>query len=312
MRHIRFIPDNGSLVEVTIRTFQSRFLLRPNPTLNQIIAGVLGRAQRRLGVLCHGVIFLSNHAHLLLTVNDADQLANFMEYINSNIAREVARLLDWPDRIWARRYQAIVVSGEEAAQVERFRYLLSHGCKEGLVAWLRDWPGIHSVRALLDGEPIRGLWFDRTQEYAARNRGEDFDRLKYATEETFELSPLPCWAHLSPEAYRERVAALVAEIEQEAAAALARTGRQPLGVAGILRQNPQTRPNWTKKSPAPAFHAATKAIRKTLWEMYAAFLAAFREAAEKWRVGDRTAKFPMGSFPPGLPFVTAEAAAGSS
>jgi hypothetical protein len=26
-------------------------------------------------------------------------------------------------------------------------------------------------------------------------------------------------------------------------------------VAGILRQNPQTRPNWTKKSPAPAFHA---------------------------------------------------------
>jgi hypothetical protein len=64
--------------------------------------------------------------------------------------------------------------------------------------------------------------------------------------------------------------------------------------------------------PAPAFHAATKAVRKTLWEMYAAFLAAFREAAEKWRAGDRTAKFPVGSFPPGLPFVTAEAAAGSS
>jgi hypothetical protein len=50
-----------------------------------------------------------------------------------------------------------------------------HGCKEGLVAWLRNWPGIHSVRALLDGEPIRGLWFDRTKEYAARNRGEDAD-----------------------------------------------------------------------------------------------------------------------------------------
>jgi hypothetical protein len=43
-------------------------------------------------------------------------------------------------------------------------------------------------------------------------------------------------------------------------------------VAAILRQNPQTRPNWTKKSPAPAFHAATKAVRKGLWEMYAAFV----------------------------------------
>jgi hypothetical protein len=54
-------------------------------------------------------------------------------------------------------------------------------------------------------------------------------------------------------------------------------------MAGILRQNPQTRPNWTKKSPAPAFHSATKAVRESLWEIYAAFVAAFREAAETWR-----------------------------
>jgi hypothetical protein len=33
--------------------------------------------------------------------------------------------------------------------------------------------------------------------------------------------------------------------------------------------------------------------------------SAFREAAEKWRAGDRAAKFPMGSFPPGLRFLTA-------
>ena len=308
MRPIRHIPDHGALVEVTVRTFQSRFLLRPSLALNQIVAGVLGRAQRRLGVPCHGVVCLSNHFHLLVSVDDAGQLSRFMEYVDSNLAREVARLLDWHDRVWSRRYQAIVVSGEEAAQVERFRYLLAHGVKEGLVAKASEWPGVHCVRALLDGEPIRGLWFDRTQEYAARNRGEKFDRLKYATEETFELSPLPCWAHLSPEAYRERVAALVEEIERDAAAALARSGRQPLGVSGILRQHPQTRPNRTKKSPAPAFHAATKVMRKGLREMYAAFVAAFREASEKWRAGDRTASFPVGSFPPGLPFVSAEAA----
>lgn len=33
-----------------------------------------------------------------------------MEYINSNLAREVGWLVDWPDKVWARRYQAIVVS----------------------------------------------------------------------------------------------------------------------------------------------------------------------------------------------------------
>src|SRR5687767_11622019 len=45
---------------------------------------------------------------------------------------------------------------------------------------------------------------DRKQEYAARNRGETYGRLTYATEETFVLTPLPCWARLSPERYRER------------------------------------------------------------------------------------------------------------
>ena len=125
----------------------------------------------------------------------------------------------------------------------------------------------------------------RTAEYAARNRGEDFDRLKYATEQTFELTPLPCWSHLSAEAYQERVASLVTEIESEAAAELATMGSEPLGVAAILRQHPHTRPSRTKKSPAPFYHAATKVVRKAFWQAYATFLSAFREAADRWREG---------------------------
>jgi putative transposase len=306
-RHARFVPDRGSLVEITVRTIQSRFLLRPSPSLNQVVGGVLGRAQAKVPVRCHGAVFMSGHFHLLLSVDDANQLARFMEHLDSNLAREIKRLYDWPEHVWGRRYQAILVSEEEAAQVERFRYLLSHGVKEGLVAQAQDWPGVHCARELLAGEPIRGLWFDRTAEYAARNRGENFGRLEYATEEVFELTPLPCWAHLSPEAYRESVASLVADIESEAAAALASLGREPLGVTPILRMHPHTRPSRTKKSPAPFYHAATKAVRKAFWQAYAAFLAAFREAGERWREGDRRARFPVGSFPPGLPFVTAEA-----
>jgi hypothetical protein len=163
------------------------------------------------------------------------------------------------------------------------------------------------VREVLAGEPIRGYWFDRTQEYAARNRGEDFGRMKYATLETFELTPLPCWAHLAPEVYRQRVADLMEEIESEAAAELAKSGRMPLGVDGVLRQSPEARPIRRKKSPAPLYHAATRVMRRTFWEAYAMFVAAFREASDRLRGGDRMTRFPLGSFPPGLPFVTAEA-----
>lgn len=34
------------------------------------------------------------------------------------------------------------------------------------------------------------------------------------------------------------------------------------------------------------------------------FLAAFRDAAEKLKEGDRLARFPLGSFPPAMPFVS--------
>jgi hypothetical protein len=121
--------------------------------------------------------------------------------------------------------------------------------------------------------------------------------------ETVEFSPLPCWKHLSPEVYREWVAGLVQEIEEEAAAERKRTGRPPLGIKAILAQDPLYRPEKLDRSPAPLFHAASKAMRLFLYETYAEFVAAFRKAAEKLRGGDRAAPFPTGSFPPALPFV---------
>ncbi|HSJ74704.1 MAG TPA: hypothetical protein VK899_00705, partial [Gemmatimonadales bacterium] len=51
---------------------------------------------------------------------------------------------------------------EEAAQVDRLIYVLSNGVKEGLVARVEEWPGVHSAHALLTGEPLEGIWYDRT------------------------------------------------------------------------------------------------------------------------------------------------------
>ena len=60
---------------------------------------------------------------------------------------------------------------------------------------------------------------------------------------------------------------------------------------------------WHLLRPAPFVHAATKAARLAFREAYALFVAAYREAADKLRKGNRAALFPIGSFPPALPFV---------
>jgi REP element-mobilizing transposase RayT len=306
MRRLRYIPEGGALVEVTCRILQSRFLLRPSRKLKDIVLGVLGRAQRKYPIRVCAFVFASNHMHLLLDVDDACQLSEFMGYVNSNLARKVGRLVGWREKIWSRRYQAIVISSEPAAQTERLRYVLAHGVKEGLVEKVTDWPGVHCAQALLTGEAVQGYWFDGTQEYAARRRGEDCDDpMRFATPEVLILSPLPCWRHLSEEKRRGLVAGLIAEIEAEASAHRQRTGSQVLGVPAVCGQHPFDRPKKSKKSPAPLFHAASQTVRRELYEMYGWFVAAFRTAAEKLRGGDWTAKFPTGSFPPALPFVAA-------
>jgi REP element-mobilizing transposase RayT len=304
-RKLRFVPEGGALVEVTCRTIHGRLLMLPSQQLDEIVVGILARAQRTFQVRCCGYCFLGNHYHLLLDVDSAQQLSKFMGYVNSNLAKELGRLADWRDKFWSRRYQAILVSAEESAQRERLKYVLSHGPKEGLVERPGEWPGVHAARDFAEGRPVEGYWFDRTRENAAGRRRKTFDRLRFATRETLILSPLPCWKDLSEAAWRQRAAALVTEIEDEFVAQRVRTGSQPLGVSAILGQHPHDRPQRSKKSPAPFVHAVSRQIRRELYEAYRGFVAAYRTAAEKLRAGDPTARFPAGSFPPALPFVAA-------
>jgi hypothetical protein len=124
-RRLRWVPEEGALVDVTCRTVQGRRLFRPSPELNEVVLGVLGRAQRLYPIRICGLAVLSSHVHLLLDVDNAGQLSDFMEYSCSNMAREVGRLADWEGPVFAGRYHAILVSPEEKAQEARLAYCLA-------------------------------------------------------------------------------------------------------------------------------------------------------------------------------------------
>jgi REP element-mobilizing transposase RayT len=302
-RKIRYVPQPNTLVHITSRTIQGRYLFLPGPQFNDLFLGALGKAQGDCEVAINAVSVLSSHFHLLLVVDDAEQVANFMRNFNSKLALEVNRLTGWEGTVFGRRYDMTVVTDEELAQAGTLKYVLAQSVKEQLVERAEDWPGVHSLPALLEGEPLTGHWFNRSQEHGARVRGEEYGRLQYATAETVILSKIPCWAHLSDEEYRQRIASLKEEIEAEAAVVREATGTQVLGVEAILSRDPQYRPENLARSPAPLVHAATRAARKAFYEAYSWFVGAFRDAAEKLRRGDRTAPFPAGCFPPALPFV---------
>ena len=302
-RKLRYVPEPKTLVSLTCRTVQGRFLFKPGPAFNDHFLGILGRTQRRYNMTLIAVSVLSNHLHILAVPDNARQLSDFMRDFQSKLAREVNRLTGWSGPVFEHRYEMTVITDEDRAQVERLSYVLAQSVKENLVERVREWPGVHSAAALIDGTPLKGHWFDRTREYAARNQGEEITELRFATEEAVILSPLPCWAHLSAETYQASVAGLVESLEADAALARSLKGVSVLGVEAILAKDPQYRPAVLASSPAPLVHAATKAARKAFYAAYAWFVSAFRQAAERLRQGDRDAPFPNGSFPPALPFV---------
>ncbi len=100
---------------------------------------------------------------------------------------------------------------------------------------------------------------------------------------------------------------MVEDIDARSARRVVLNGKAPLGAEAIRKQHPHTRPEHTKKSPAPAVHAASKAVRKQMKEAYRLFVTAYREAAARLRAGDLTVDFPPGCFPPAGPFVPADA-----
>ncbi|HEX7500903.1 MAG TPA: transposase [Polyangia bacterium] len=282
---------------------QGRLLLKPSPELTDLILGVIGKAQALYGMTIHAFVFLSTHAHFLVSPSSAGQLARFMQFVNANVAKEAGRLHVWPERLWSRRYRSIVVADEQAAHA-RLRYVLAHGAKEGLIGSPGSWPGPNCVDALTTGALLRGTWFDRSKEFLARQRGETVFPSQFATTFDVKLTPWPGLQHLTEDERHAHCRRVVAEIKARAEAENCEKGREPMGVAAILAQDPHSKPASTDRSPAPFVHATCDSTEMEFRAAYRAFVDAFRAGALRLR--DRARElvdmFPLWAFPPPLPF----------
>ena len=301
-RPLRFIPEH-SLVEITTRTMQGRLLLKPSTELTDIILGIVGKAQALYSMTIHAFVFLSTHAHFLLSPTSPGQLALFMQFVNANVAKEAGRLHLWRERFWSRRYRAIVVADEKAAHA-RIRYILAHGAKEGLLANSASWPGPNCIAALTTGALLRGTWFDRSKEFLVRQRGEHTLPMQFATTFDVKLTPLASLLNITEHERQAHYRRVVGEIQAEAEADNKEKGRTPMTVEAILAQDPHSKPATTDRSPAPFVHASDDSTEQEFRIAYRAFVDAFRAGALRLRKRAREIRdlFPVWAFPPQLPF----------
>ncbi len=299
-RRILLLPP-GTTVEVTTRTLRGMYMLPATRQFARTVVGVLARAQEKYPVAIHSAVMLSSHYHLILTPEDRDQLADFMEFFNGNLARETCREIGWSGALWGDRYHPIPITSEPEALVGRLRYHLSHGVKEDLVEQVCRWEGLHCAQALIDGVPLEGIWYNRTLEgEVGRGRKVEAD---VETHYSLKLAPLPCWKNLSSAKRRELVRRMVDQIDAAVAQRRVAKHQKVLGMEAVHNQNPFDRSENTEDSERPLVHAVTEAAHEAYETVHRGFVKVYREASKNLRQGDRTAVFPRWSFPPGLAFV---------
>ena len=281
-----FEPDE--IYFVTVRCLQGRLFLRPSERTNQVLGGVLARAVRLTGVELFAFAFASNHVHLLLRAPRAN-LPRFMQHLLSNISKKIGAIIGWRGAFWERRYSSEPVLDHEAL-LDRIRYILAHGVKEGLVRMCREWPGLSSLPMMLDGVSREFRWYSWSDRWKHRSNMRPCSRFDHrcSKAESLALTPVPLPAFQDGRTRGQLLERMVKAIEEAARKAHPRV----LGRAAVLAQRPQHRPERPDRSPRPICHAGALALLKEYRARYRAFVSWFVKASLRWRSGDFSVPFP--------------------
>jgi hypothetical protein len=275
----------NAVFECTSRTIQGRFLLRPSAQLRRRMIGILCGAHELYPLVkLHAFAVLSNHWEFLASCDCAEELALYIGYVNGNFARECGRVHNWSGPFWGRRVRMIPCL-DDAATIDRLRYCMAQGVKEGLVACPLDWPGATAVPALVGDMKLQGERVDRHRLRRAREaavrageRASDVLESNFVSETTLQLVALPAFANLDDEALRARHVALLKDVVREAD--VIREGRPPLGTDTVLRQDPHAAPLRFEATDAPMCHASSASLRLGFRRLRNAFAAVYRDIAD--------------------------------
>ncbi len=292
-----------AIYELTNRTLQQIYSLKPDEEVNAIILGLLAKMAWRYGVEIFAFVFMSNHFHILARCRSL-QLHLFMRDFQSQLARKLNKKWNRTGTFWERRYTAIEVLDDDAL-IDRLRYTVCNPCESGLVRHPRAWPGLCSWDIHESGEPLIGKIVNRELYWALKRSkaGKEMtekELIEKATEEyPLEIAKLPKWEDLDDDSYHKRI---IDECHGHAGELAEARGRPYMGREDVLATKWYQRPDNPKRAPRPACHTSDLELRQEHRETRRQVVDRYRQAVGKWREGKFPVHFPQGTIPPGHQF----------
>ena len=128
-----------------------------NPLIELIIKSVLARALALFPVKISHFIFMANHFHIILYVQDPLELVNFIAFVKKRLSDFINKLTGKIGSRWQVGFDAPIILDNQKA-LDKILYIYNNPVKAGLVESIEDYPGVSSFGSLsTDAEAYQEL-----------------------------------------------------------------------------------------------------------------------------------------------------------
>lgn len=316
-RNRKYFP-NKSVLFCTSRT-ETGLPLVASLYMNFILWGIIARAREQYNVsVCH-MIFLGNHFHAILVVQNPEDVSKFIGYVKAESAHAINRLLARPQRtIWQDGYDSPLLLTPQDV-IKYIRYIYLNPARANLTESINDYPGVSTWEMFCTGlltkvckrlsrDSIEPLWSPALSISEQRRLVELYKTIP-GTEHEFALEPnawMECFPELEDVPAAEINAMIrkeISEEEKQMSKERRAAGKYVLGSTSLRRQSITKEYEPTKRSRRMICICHDRQLRRACIEHFKDLAEIAHQVYQSWKRGELLQRIPAGMFAPNLPLL---------
>jgi REP element-mobilizing transposase RayT len=311
----KYYPHNAVLL-VTSRTEEGLPIV-PTLIMNFLIWGILARARSMYQIkVCH-FLFMANHFHMILVVENPEHVSEFIGYVKAEIAHAINKLLGRrKKRVWDDGYDSpLILTVEDVLKYIRYIYL--NPARANLVGSIKDYPGVSSWQMFVGGtlrtkhkrqhrssvkkSSLPALSINEQKQYLKLLEAANYPEYEFVLE---PFAWVECFKGLSGVDIKKIKNDLISDIykEEEKLSKVRREqGKEVIGSTALRRQSMIRDYQPSKFSKRMICLCSEKELRKAFIATYRALCDKARMVYQLWKRGEVHLKVPPGLFAPRVP-----------
>ena len=284
---------------ITFRTINSALWFVNNKLLEERILGFLAKYTNKYRVQLYGFCIVGSHIHLLVRFPKRNRIAfcrDFGARTAEAVRISVSQFIGGP--LFERRYTPQFLPLPEDVS-KYFFYLALQAVESGLTERISEYPGYNSFHDARCGIERKYKFFRYGAYNDAKRKNPAVSKKDFWEVHSLRFNKLPEYEHLEKRQYQLRLLARLEQGRAELVNKRKAEGKGFLGARALKKVVPGSLPTNPKKGGMrPIVLSVCRKAKQEVLNWYFSIVEQYKKASEKYRKGDLTVTFPLGTFRP--------------